>query len=77
MPGFGDGQIEEFQRPQESQATVFGIVLVEAIEGSFDLVPDIRVEIFNRAGSPGRAGAHRDRRAEREKKAVPEGGQSL
>jgi hypothetical protein len=41
MPGIGDGQIEELQRPEEGQAAVFGVVLVEPIEGSFDLAPDI------------------------------------
>jgi hypothetical protein len=41
MPGIGDGQIEELQRPEECQAAVFGVVLVEPIEGSFDLASDI------------------------------------
>ena len=41
MPGIGDGQIEEFQRPEEGQPAIFGIALIEPIEGSFDLAPDI------------------------------------
>lgn len=33
MPGIGDGQIEELQRPEEGQAAVFGVLVELSVDG--------------------------------------------
>ncbi len=41
VPGIVNGQVQEFQCPEEGQATVVGIALFEPIESPFDLASNV------------------------------------
>lgn len=55
MPRIGDRQAQKLQCSEEGQSAVFGVVLVEPIEGPFDFAPDIG-QLFHQGKSLPAAG---------------------